>query len=93
MRLLDLDNLKKGYPGISKNVGAFLSESGAFCFVRANHNNGVQLPINGFCDETFSVIWSDEITPQIFRTWNDTKDATEFGATAVAVCLVEQLFE
>jgi hypothetical protein len=33
-------------------------------------------------------VWQDEITDEILSSWNDAREATEFGATALAILLL-----
>lgn len=33
MRTIDFENLKKGFPAVSKNMGAYLAEAGVFCMI------------------------------------------------------------
>ena len=93
MRKLNLEELKKGLPAITKSVGVMLNEATIYCFDRANHGNGLILTIKGGFQNSFQVIWEDEITPQLLRTWNNTKEATEYGAVGVAVMMILELLD
>lgn len=93
MRKLNLDKLKLGLPAITKSVGIMLAEATIFCFDRANHKNGLTLIIKGDFQNKFKLTWEDEITPQLLRTWHNTKEATEYGAVGVAILLVLELLD
>lgn len=91
MRKLNLKNLENGFPAISESVGMYLAEAGSFCFVREGHNAGVILETEGDSEESFIVDWNNKITNQIKRTWNDTEEATEYGAEAIAILFVKEV--
>lgn len=88
MRKLNLDILKTGVPVISKKIGAFLAEAAAICLKLNGYQSGVQLKVVGEIEETFVIEWSDKVTDEILNSWNDAKEATEFGATALAIVLL-----
>ncbi len=88
MRRLNLDILKNGIPVISEKTGAFLAEAAAICLTLSGYESGVLLQVEGVINETFEVKWSDKITDSILNSWNDPKEATEFGATALALLLL-----
>lgn len=91
MRKLDLNTLKDGLPGISKAVGAFLAEAAMVCFEHNEHQSGVQLKVSGDFEEVFKIIWSKPLETSIEGSWRDMKEATEYGATAIALLLIFQL--
>lgn len=88
MRRLNLDILKKGIPVISEKTGAFLAEAAAICLTLNGYNSEVLLQVEGEIQETFIIEWSDEISDSVLSSWNDAKEATEFGATALALLLL-----
>lgn len=88
MRKINLDILRKGIPVISKKTGAFLAEAAAICFVLNGYESGVKLKVEGAVDEIFEVEWEDVITEEVLNSWNDAREATEFGATALAILLL-----
>ncbi|MEM1120246.1 MAG: hypothetical protein AAGJ18_07335 [Bacteroidota bacterium] len=91
MRRLNLDILKAGVPLISEKTGAFLAEAAAICLTLNGYKSGVQLKVEGEIQETFLVEWSDKITKSILDSWNDVKEATEFGATAIAIMVLLEI--
>jgi hypothetical protein len=88
MDTLNLDILKTGIPVISKKIGAFLAEAAAICLTLNGYESGVQLKVEGEIKATLSVEWNDKITDDVLNSWNDPKEATEFGATALAILLL-----
>lgn len=88
MERLDLDLLKTGIPIISKKIGAFLAEAAAICLYLNGYKSGVELIVEGEIEETLTIEWNDEVTTDVLDSWNDTKEATEFGATALAILLL-----
>lgn len=90
MKKLDLDILKTGVPVISKKIGAFLAEAAAICLHMNGYKSGVKLKLEGEVTETLVIEWNDKITEDVLNSWNDPKEATEFGATALAILLLLQ---
>ena len=52
------------------------------------YESGVKLKIQGEIEETIVVEWNDKITDDVINSWNDVKEATEFGATALAILIL-----
>ena len=88
MKKLNLEILKMGIPVISEKTGAFLAEAAAICLTLNGYESGVQLKVEGVIQETFLVEWNDEVTKSVLESWNDAREATEFGATALALLLL-----
>lgn len=88
---LNLSKLKEGLPGISKTIGAYLAEAAAFCLTQNQHNSPVELSITGLYTQNLLVIWTDDITEQVKRSWRESIEATEYGATGIAILLLLKL--
>lgn len=88
MRKLNLDNLKLGQPGLSKIMASFLVEATIVCLSLNGHQSGVVLKVTGDVEEDFQLFWSDKITLQKISTWKDKNEATEYGASAIAILLI-----
>ncbi|MEL6257115.1 MAG: hypothetical protein AAFR87_34290 [Bacteroidota bacterium] len=91
MRELKLETLKEGFPAISKSVGAYLAEGGAYCLEAQGHASGVLLELSGAFEEKVKVLWPEQVNNQIIRAWADSQEATEFGAIAVAILILQSL--
>lgn len=90
--ILDLNDLSKGLPGITSVRGADLAQAGAVCLEEHGHAHGTTLSVRGGCEATFAAKWPP-VDEQVRRCWNDTQEATEQGASAVALLLIVQLTE
>jgi len=88
MRKLNLDDLKLGQPSISKIMATFLVEATVICLVLNGHQSGVTLTVTGDITEKFQLLWSDKVSLQKIRTWKDKNEATEYGASAIAILLI-----
>ena len=91
MNRLNLDELKDGSYGISKNIGGFLAEAALVCLHLNQHPPGTTLQVAGISDNSFILDWSDQVTPAIVKSWKDLNEATEYGATALAVLLIQAI--
>ena len=91
MRKLELDNLKDGIGGLTEAFGTFLVEAAMYCLEQNNHNGQAVLQVEGYFDEKFELIWSGRLTEEVKGSWYDRKEATEYGATAIAILLVNEL--
>ena len=86
-----MDRLREGFPAISKSIGQYLAEGGAFCLEANGHQPGVALEIEGDYAETIELYWSNVVDSQVARAWNDSQEATEYGATAIAIIILSKL--
>ncbi|MCU0239088.1 MAG: hypothetical protein MUC29_06570 [Pyrinomonadaceae bacterium] len=92
-QILLLNELEKGFSGISVAWGKLLCEASSYCFDFQKHKNGVEMLLKGDSETNFQVVWENEITEQTRNAWNDTQDLTEFGASGVAILLIIKLTE
>ena len=88
-----LNELENGLPGVSKAWGKFLCEASSLCLSLKNHASGVKMQVIGDAELVFEVFWNNEIIEQIRRSWNDTQELTEYGATGIAVLLIVEMTE
>ena len=93
MRILDLNQLKKGTPGITEAVGAYLSQATSYFLVESGHKSGVILEVVGLVQEKFQIIWSDKVDEKVKRSWKDKTEATEYAAVGIATLLTESLLD
>lgn len=75
-------------PGISKSAGAYLCEASKTCFDNQSHKSGVKISLESISNTEYEVVWKGKITNQIKRTWSDTQEMTEYGASGIAVLLI-----
>lgn len=87
MATLDLNEIKKGMPGITKEWGSLMAQAGLVCLEHHNHPSGVLLTVKGDHKVDYYITWSDKVTHQISASWNDLDDATEYGACCIAILL------
>lgn len=91
MRKLNLNNLKEGIGGLTEAFGIFLAEAAMFCLEVNNHKGKAILKVEGDFKENFEIIWTDKLTEEVKNSWQDKKEATEYGATAIAMLLLLEL--
>ena len=91
MRKLNLDDLKSGQPGISERMAGFLIEAAVVCLALNGHQSGVTITVTGDYKEEFEINWFEKLTEQKINSWKDLKEATEYGATAIALLLIYAL--
>lgn len=87
---LRLDDLSKGYPGLSPQRGAALCQAAAVCLEHVGHTSGATLNVDGSYHESFRLLWPSA-AEQFRRTWADMQDATEHGAYGVALAVMDAL--
>lgn len=80
---IDLTRLAE-VTGLSAGTAAAYSEAAAVCLELQSHNSGVLLRVHGAVTGTPSLLWQ-EIDDVVRANHADHQDATEFGATAVAL--------
>ena len=65
-------------------------EAALVCLASQNHVPGVELLTEGCTRQGYGLIWSSMSDPnQAIRAWADPEEATEYGATAIAVLLAK----
>ena len=88
--MLDLNELATGQiPAITPALGASLAEAAGVCLESQHHTSGVALQVRGGSQTSYALAWP-AITAQTRRAWNDPEEATEYGATAIAVLLAKR---
>jgi hypothetical protein len=82
------DSLKEGKLGLSAVYGSFLAEGAAYCLYKNGHHSPGSLVLTIEEPLITSLIW-EEVGAELDSTWTDLKEATEYGAYALAivVCL------
>ena len=87
---INLDTLGNGIMGLTQEFGNFLLQACTVCLDNQNHSSGVQMNLissNG--NKVVNLTWNSIIDNQVKRNWSDLQEATEYGATAIAIKLVE----
>ena len=86
MLVLDLNDLGSGLPAITPNFGKALAEAAGVCLESQGHSQLTLLTIRGHIVSEQQMAWP-QVTAQARRTWGDSEEATEYGATGVAVLM------
>ena len=89
LHMLDLNELRNGLPAITPEWGSVLAQVAGVCLELQGHRQGVPLRIRGHLNNTYALIWPPA-NDQARRTWADHQEATEYGATAIAVLLIRK---
>ena len=87
--MLDLNELQNGLPAINPEWGSVLAQVASVCLESQGHDQGVTLRITGHLDNTYTLVWPP-VDDQTRRTWADYQEATEYGATAIAILLIRK---
>lgn len=85
-----LRSLESGHPGLTPAAGRSLVEAAAVCLEDQGHPLTAPLNLTGKTTGT-PMIERPEVDEQMRRTWHDDQEATEKGACAVAIVLVQQM--
>jgi hypothetical protein len=87
---IDLDTLGNGIMGLTQEFGNFLLQACAVCLDSQYHSTGVQMNLSTSSgNKTVNLNWSSVVDSQVKRNWSDLQEATEYGATALAIKLAE----
>ena len=88
---MDLNDLRKGMPGITPDFGGTLCEAASVCLEDRSHQSGVAMAVNGaLSSHSLQLMWPPT-SQQVRNTYADLQFATEFGAYGIAALLVENL--
>jgi hypothetical protein len=90
MKKMELEELSRGFFGITPSFGSSLAEAGAVCFY-LKHEDGVELHVSGNLLDQYRVYWK-KVTPDMIRTWGgDIPYTTEHAAYGVAFLLIRDV--
>ncbi len=84
--MIDLDALAEGTPALSPATAADLVEAAAVCLIESGHQPNVPLEVRPPPASTLAFSQPDE---RAFASRADPQEATERGATAVALALLK----
>ena len=84
----DLRSLATGRPGLTPSKGASLAEAAAVCLKACGHTSPVDLQVHGDREVIRKLVWHDA-SVQDRDTYADIPEATEEGACAVALSVIE----
>ena len=88
--MLDLNELDNGLPGITPIWGSAMVEVAIECLVSQGHAPGVRLATEGGARDSRVLTWIPLVdVAHANRAWADRQEATEYGATAIAVLLAK----
>ena len=88
-QMIDLDELANGLPAISPVWGRTLAEIAGVCLESQGHAPGIWLLTIGCSADGAQLFWTN-VANQTRRSWADLQEATEYGATAVAIMLAKR---
>jgi hypothetical protein len=88
IQIIDLEQLKIGLPGLTPTLGAMCLEACTMCFYWNHHSSGILLDVQGEFQNQFVIEWHTPVTEQMQRSWQDRFEATEYGATGLAILLI-----
>lgn len=90
LKTLQIYELKdQGYvpsPSISK----YFAEAASVCLENQGHKQSVVIKVSGEVNTELKLEW-EEVTQQMKDNWADLQEATEYGATGLAILLVQSL--
>lgn len=85
---LDLNDIKNGFPGLTKAIGASLYEGCIVSLERSGHkSNDAILYVDGEKKATHRLNWDDIYDEQLNRSWADQTEATEYGAVCIIILI------
>jgi hypothetical protein len=88
--ILDLAELEKGMPALTKVMGGVLMESAAVCLDHNRHVSPVSLHLKKVTNPTVLLDWPS-VTACMKRTYYDMQRTTEHGACGVAILVVRHI--
>lgn len=75
--------------GLSQGNVAFMAEAAIACFSTCSIQSGLILTVDGYVSAAMPISWTGPANLQlILDSYNDLQEATEYGATALALMLV-----
>jgi hypothetical protein len=91
---INLTDLRRNRLGLTSALGQVMEEMAAVCFQLQQHACGVIMSVDAphvqSSVSSYPVYW-EPITEHQLRAYGDPQEATEYGATGVAILLMEAL--
>jgi hypothetical protein len=85
--MIDLmQQLSKGMPGLEKAIGTVFANTAAVCLENQSHSPGVLIYVDGTFSSNEGLTWTP-VTSQLRDSYKDLQEATEWGASGVAIAL------
>lgn len=91
MRILNLNILQNGLPGITPVIGAFYMEAAIVSLMKKGFQSGVKLKIDGAFTEIFILEWETNLTPLQLNSWKEENHYHSAGAVALSLLLIKEL--
>lgn len=88
---LNLEDLRTGVMGLTPEFGSFCLQACTVCLEDSDHLSGTTVPLTGINPSNLILNWTTSVNAQIKRNWTDNDEATEYGATAIAILLSKNL--
>ena len=85
MKILNLDILVSGLPGISATRGAFYREATIVGLKKQGFDSGVVLQVEGEFQEPCQLIWTEDVSKTVVNSWRDEVQIANFGAVGTKV--------
>lgn len=89
MRILRLNDLEKGLPGITPVIGAFYMEAVIVSLVKMGFKSGVHLSVYGEFNEVFKVKWATNLSQNQIDYWKEETHYHSAGAVGISLLLVK----
>jgi hypothetical protein len=83
-------NIFKDIPAnlLTPSIMDFFAEASVVCLDNQGHKSGVIFEVVGYINKNIVLSWETEVTPQMKDAWNDLQDATEDGASYLAILII-----
>lgn len=88
---LNLEDLRTGVMGLTPEFGSFCLQACTVCLENSNHLSGITVPVTGIQPINVTLSWTSIVNDQIKRNWTDSDEATEYGATAIAILISSKM--
>jgi hypothetical protein len=80
-----LDDLEEGLPTLTSRNGSQLAEIALYCLRRKSHDSGVITCVADGTETECQIDWELTLDERSLGSYGDPDEATEYGATAIAI--------
>ncbi len=91
--ILDLETLRVGILGLTPEICSFCLQACTVCLAHSNHQSGVNAALSETHSDKIQLNWTSIVDEKMRRGWKDWDETTEYGATAIAILLANELTE
>ncbi|GEM_PF-1855639 len=91
MRVLNLDKIKTGLPGITPARSFLYMEAAIVSLMKKGYASGIILKVEGDFDMKMKIEWTESVSQNTVDSWKEERYAANYGAVGISLLLYTEL--